>query len=125
MYLGIPNIGDDNIISHKIILFISIFYFYFLINSISKIFRKCSIGVKELMGRSSIIAVSGVLGYGLYNDLSSNELLRGYLFNTLKITKNSMSVYRNLLVTFFIMLFIIFIRCAELLISYDDMSCKN
>jgi len=122
MYFGIPNVGNDNVISHKIILFIAIFYFYFLMSSASKILRKCSIGVKELMGRSCIIAISGVLGYGLYNDMSRNSFAKQYLESIVETTKSPM--HSHLIVTFFIMLFIIFVRCVELLISYDDMGCE-
>jgi hypothetical protein len=122
LYFDMPNIDDNNYVLHKIIFFISLFYFYFLISSLSKIFRKCSIGIKELIGRSAIIAVSGVLGYSLFVDLSRSRQLSEYFNEVLKLDNHKNRL--NLLVSMFILMFIVFVRCIELLISYNDMGCQ-
>lgn len=121
-FVGIPNVvEDDNYIIHKIIFFAALFYFYFMVNSISKIIRKCDISVKQLMAKSAVIGVSGVLGYGLYVDLAQSQYLSGYVTNVLKLNTGQ----QKLLISCFMMGFIVFVRCMQLLIIYDDMDCYN
>ena len=121
LHFGIPNVIDNNnYIIRKIIFFAALFYFYFLINSLSKIFRRCAISVKQLMSRSAVIAVSGVLGYGLYQDLARSEYLSHYVLKVAKLNVGQ----QKLLISGFMMMFIVFVRCMELLITYDDMGCS-
>lgn len=120
LHIGIPNvIGDNNYITHKIIFFTALFYFYFLLESLSKIFRKCTVNVKDLMSKSAVIAVSGILGYGLYLDLTRSNELAKYVKEVLKMSPG----HQKFMISGFIMMMIIFVRCVQILINYDDIGC--
>lgn len=72
----LPNIKDGRFLTHKFILFVSVFCFQFVLLILSKIANKCKIDIIEIFNDSLMTSVFAILGYSIYNDLIySNKIM--------------------------------------------------
>ena len=69
LYFGMDHVDPDNIIQHKLYLFIGIFIFQFFIQIIYKIANKYQINISTLASESFHIATASIIGYSIYTDL--------------------------------------------------------
>lgn len=79
LLLRIPDIGDDQYIRHKIIIFFSLLMFNFSLQLIKKIKSKCIVKTDELLEDSVKMALYGTLGYSIFTDLTLMESTKDYL----------------------------------------------
>jgi len=117
-YFKFPNLRDNRYILHKIIIFISLFCFQFVISIISKIKAKCKINIHEIISSSLRIAITGIIGYSIWNDLLYSGIVTKYYmlyFGDPKI------LYLN--VTIIITLFITTVEIIKLLCSAQNIKC--
>lgn len=111
--------NDDNLVKNKIILFISLYCFYFTLNILDKIYSKCKIDIKYISSRAIQIAIYGVLGYVLYNDLAIMDYTKNIVGNISDLmsdedTLSAKMLYnKNIMITMIIILFISMIRIIE------------
>lgn len=109
-----PNTATDNYILQKLAFFILLFCFYFVIQMINLLYNGCKINMHDVLLNCLYVAVSGVLGYTLYVDLSlmscSKEQFNQYISHT--------SPYMSaLMITLSITLFITFVKVIALLFT--------
>jgi hypothetical protein len=121
LFFKLPDIDDGNILQHKFIIFLSLFCFYFLVQIIGKIKNKCKIDINDITTKSLTVAVSGVMGYTLYQDLGMMEWSRNYI-NNFNITSR---YNRCLYITVIITLFISVVRILQVLFNNDIPECVN
>lgn len=106
-FLKFPNINNNQYILHKIILFISIFSFQFMIQIISKIRYKCKIYINDIATDSLLVATAAIIGYSIYNDLVYTNVIN-YDYNYKQ---------KYLIVSLFIIAFIIFVKIFKLILN--------
>lgn len=69
LYFRIPDISENNWIWHKVIIFLALFCYQFLLELINKIKNKCKIEMVDIVSSSLQTSVAGVIGYSIYTDL--------------------------------------------------------
>lgn len=69
LHFRVPDIENNDLIVHKLVMFIAVFCFQFILLVISKIRTKCKVDVKEITGISLETAILSVVGYSIYNDI--------------------------------------------------------
>lgn len=114
----IPDITTDNFILHKFFLYISLFLFNFVTQVIIKIKNNCKIDQNELLSKSIEVAVSGVIGYSIFIDLSIMEYTKDYIEY---LTRSKYMLY--LISSIIIILFISIIKIIKLLFNYNENEC--
>lgn len=83
----ILDIESDNLIFHKLHIFVSVGLFYFVIQLIKKILNKCVIDVHQLLNQSIITSIICILGYSIYIDLTLMKSTKSYI-NSENLNKN-------------------------------------
>lgn len=78
LFFGIPDITNDNYLIHKLLLFIAVFIFYYIVQLIKKIKNKCQINSREMLEKSLFVGLLTVIGYSVYVDLINMEWSKGY-----------------------------------------------
>jgi hypothetical protein len=68
-YFKVPDITNTNYLLHKLVIFISLLVFYYILEIIKKIKGKCKIDQKKIMGEALNNSLYGVIGYSIYVDL--------------------------------------------------------
>jgi hypothetical protein len=116
-YFENPEISNNYYISNKIILFGLLFCFQFIILLIDKIRIGCKINVNQLAYDSMVVAVSGVMGYTVFNDLTIG--FENYKNCFEKSSKN----IKNLNITIVIILFITIIKLLGLSMDQINNIC--
>lgn len=119
-FFRFPNLNNGRLITHKFIIFITLFCFQFIILTLNKIRNKCVVDVQEIAYDSLTVAVSGVVGYSLYNDINYGGVTIRYFRLD---TTNPRMVYLN--VSIIITLFIAFIKIIKLMINSNSNGCKK
>ena len=69
LIIGIPGIDKNNILKNKIILFIGIFIFQIMINSITKIKEDCKVSLNKLLIDAFFVSLVSIIGYSFYVDI--------------------------------------------------------
>jgi hypothetical protein len=113
-YFKIPDLENDNFIQHKFIIFFSLFCLQFVILLLAKIVGKCKIDIKEISISSLTIAVTGIVGYSLYNDLM-------FTGNAVNLFGDEKFQYLN--VSIILILFITAIKILQLLFNNKTDDC--
>lgn len=119
LFFKIPDIETDNYIYHKLIFFVTIFLFTFISQILMKLRNNCKIIASEIFNRSLEVAISGLIGYSLYIDLTIMESTKEYM--------TSYSKYiLYLMIALTIVLFIGIVKIARVVFSYNENDCvKN
>lgn len=118
-YFKFPNLENDcYLILHKFILFLCLFCFQFIALTLSMIKNKCKINVVSIAYDSLLVAVSGVIGYSIYNDLRYSGVTIRF-FNMKENDPKSMYVTATIIIT----LFISFIKIIKLMINPKSLEC--
>ena len=120
LYFGLPNIENDNYIQHKLIIFIALFSFNYVLNVITKIRSECTLTQAELASKSINAAVAGLIGYTLYIDFNIMEWSKDYI-KSLK-TNNYMSI---LVVTLITIMFMALVKILVLLFEPVTTECDK
>ena len=107
----ILDVLDGRQILHKFIIFISIFVFQFIILVISRILNGCVVNLKDIALNALLVAVAGVVGYSVYNDMIYMGTIKKYNIDKL----NNTVLYLN--ITVIIIMFITFVKIIDLLIN--------
>ncbi len=107
----ILDVLDGRQILHKFIIFISIFIFQFIILVISRILNGCVVNLKDIALNALLVAVAGVVGYSVYNDMIYMGTIKKYNIDKL----NNTVLYLN--ITVIIIMFITFVKIIDLLIN--------
>lgn len=120
IYFKMPDISDDNYIYHKFMLFVSSFAFYFVIQVISKIRNNCKTDTSEMLRKSMEVAVSTIIGYSVFVDLTIMQSTRDFMTSIIQ-----QSDYNKYLMACIItILFITIIRAIQLLFNNKAYQCN-
>lgn len=117
--LQVPNVKGDNYILNKLIIFVFLFCFYFVLQIIKKIKNNCKINLDDTTKNSLIVALSGSLGYSLFTDLTIQKYSKDYMGT---ITEGSKYIL-YLVITIGIIMFIAIIKIIEFLIISNKEEC--
>ena len=74
-YFGFPTITDNHYLYHKFVLFFSLFIFQFILYVLSDIQNK-HIVLKEIAAKSFFVAIAGIVGYSVFNDMVYSKTLK-------------------------------------------------
>ena len=114
----IINVEEDDYIKNKFLLFISIFFFQFVLIIISKIINNCKINIFNIANDSLRIALVGVIGLSIYTDLTLMDNTK-YLFEP-DVLNHHKSKW---MCTTIIILFISVVKIIELLLNSSQYGC--
>lgn len=121
LFFQIPDINNDNYIFHKLIIFVTLFMFNYVVNIIKKMRNDCKIIQTEIISNSTQMAIAGLLGYTLFVDLKVMEWSRDFIYSSYD---SLFGLY--LIVTIIMTLFITIIKVIKLLFNSSDYDCiKN
>lgn len=68
LYFGVPNIGNGHYVYHKVIIFLLIFIFQFILYIISD-FNDRKYTIREIATKTVLTSLACVIGYAIFNDL--------------------------------------------------------
>jgi len=102
LYFQMPNVANNNYLTHKFYLFISIFGFYYIIQLIKRIRNGCSVDPYIILQQSLNMALFCVLGYSLYVDLLYMDWSQGY-FGDIEVVNHTK---RFVAIAFIIIVFV-------------------
>lgn len=77
-FLRIPNITNNNYITHKFYLFVAVFGYYYIIQLIKKIKNGCKVDPYSILYQSLNMAIYCVLGYAIFIDLLYMDWSKDY-----------------------------------------------
>lgn len=120
LYFRIPNIDNNNYILHKLILFLMLFIYQFVILLISNIKNNCKINPTNMFISSIETAIIGIIGYSIYTDL---HFVKIEDFGDIMIEDDSSLKY--LYVTIIITLLLTFVNTIKLLAGYTPYQCLS
>ena len=109
---------NKNYITHKFIIFVTLFCFQFVVLILSKIKNKCKINIHDIVSDSLLVATSGVIGYSLCNDIKYSDLKIKYLNFDCSNEKNL-----NIMMAIVLTLFITIIKIIKLLFNPKCTEC--
>lgn len=120
-YFGIPNINNDNYLKHKLIIFINIFIFNYVIQLIKKIKNNCIVDPLELLYNSLYIGLVAIIGYTIYVDVITMSWSREYIINNFDSIAND-KTKKYATISLLIVITVVLIRMIGLLFksSYDS-----
>ena len=120
-FFEVPDVNNDNYIQHKVVIFITLFMFNYVVNIIKKMRNGCKIEQNNIISNSTQMAIAGLLGYSLFVDLKVMEWSRDM------ISSSYDSLFMlNLIVTIIMILFISIIKIMKLLFNSSVDTCiKN
>jgi hypothetical protein len=101
-YFKFPDITNNNYIFHKLIIFISVFVFRFVIELIKKIKNKCKVDPLEILKESLLYSLFNIVGYSIYIDLMYMNVCSNYNINI--NSDNQRFLIASLIMTIFTML---------------------
>lgn len=85
-YFNMPNVNNDNYLTHKLMIFISVFAFSYVTRLIKKIKNGCVVNPMELMYNCLYTAVVAVVGYSIYIDLTYMDWSKTYFVDNFNDT---------------------------------------
>jgi hypothetical protein len=116
----VPDVTNDSYIQHKFLLFVLLFAYNYVITVISKLTNNCKIDYNEVANKSMEVAISAVIGYSLFVDLTLMDWSRGFM-EELYATQSVYTIY--LMITIVMILFIALIKVIRLLFNDGMASC--
>ena len=120
LIIGIPGIDKNNILKNKIILFIGIFIFQIMINSITKIKEDCKVSLNKLLIDAFFVSLVSIIGYSFYVDIVIMDPTNNFI-KSLFANKQT----NALLISAIISLFVFIIRFFQRLFSEDIIKCED
>jgi uncharacterized protein with PQ loop repeat len=119
LYMKLPDIDNDNYIEHKIYIFLSIFVFGFMLQTIKRIRSKCVVKTEDMLFDSFKTAVAGILGYSIYTDLIHMESTKEYFENLGHSVINKIAI-----VALIIVAFIVLAKVIEMVLLSKESDCS-
>lgn len=110
-YFRFPDITNNKYIFHKVIIFVSVFVFRFVVELIKKIKNKCKIEPLDILKESLLYALLNVVGYSIYVDLMYMNVCSDYNIN---INSDNQ---RFLIASFIMSIFTLFISTGKMIFS--------
>lgn len=81
-YFGIPNIKNDNYLLHKLVIFLAIFAFNYIIQLIKNIRNQCKVDPIKILVNSLFMGLIATVGYSIYVDLVHMSWSKDFIINT-------------------------------------------
>lgn len=118
LFCKIINIDDKNYILHKLIIFVLLFIYQYVILLISKFKDNCQMIYKEIFKQSMETAIVGIIGYSIYNDLVYMEISG--------VSDIADDKLKYIYIAIIITLLLMFVNSIELLLGFTPYKCiKN
>ena len=73
VFYFVVDVNNKQYLRDKLVIFLAMFFFQFLLSLISKITNKCKIEIWDIVNESLRVAFIGVIGYSVYTDLTIME----------------------------------------------------
>lgn len=118
LYMKLPDINNDSYIEHKFYIFLSIFVFDFMLQTIKRVRSKCVVRTEDILFDSFKPAVAGVIGYSIYTDLIHMENTKDY-FDQL----GQSAVKKIAVIALIIVAFIILVKVVEMVLLSKESDC--
>lgn len=74
LFYKIFDINDKNYLLHKVIIFVALFCYQYVVLLMSKFKNGCKIDYNEILKQSVETATVGIIGYSIYNDLQYADI---------------------------------------------------
>jgi uncharacterized protein with PQ loop repeat len=117
--MKLPDIDNDNYIEHKFYIFLSIFIFDFMLQTIKRVRSKCVVKTEDILFDSLKTAVAGVVGYSIYTDLIHMESTKDYFENLGHSLIKKLAVIALIIVTF-----IVIVKVTEMVLLSKESDCS-
>ena len=119
-YFKMPNIESDNYIKHKLLLFVFMMVFYYLLSVIRKLGnKKCTLDHYGIIKNSIKISLACVVGYSLYYDFLTMDWSKEYFTFDNEYGKQAV-------ITLVIISLITILQCFEsIFYNSEDSECIN
>jgi len=121
LFFGIPDMHNNNYVKHKIILYVNILWFYYIIQLIKKIKNKCPIVPIDIFKDCLKFATYAVFGYAIYVDLLYMDWSKDYFAH---ISDNDM-VKKCSIISLIIVSFTTCSRLIELMFTLPQSGCNQ
>ena len=104
LYFRIPDVINNNYLTHKFFLFVAIFGYYYVVNIIKKIKYKCKINPYDILTQSLNTSLFCILGYSLYVDMLYMDNTKSYFGDISTVDPTKRFIVISLIITTFIMM---------------------
>ena len=121
LFLKIPDLDyNDNYILHKVVIFVLIFCYQFLLLITNKIRKRCKIDIMETIKESLQMALYTVLGYSIFIDLKIMDSTADYV----DVAMNKKG-YNKVFLSSFIIGVIAIIKATGLIFTGSGSKCET
>jgi hypothetical protein len=121
LFFGIPDMHNNNYVKHKLILYINILWFYYVIQLIKKIKNKCPIDPISILKNCLVYATYAVFGYALYIDLMYMDWSKDYFSH---IADND-NIKKCSIIALIVISFTTVSQLVELMFTAPQIICSN
>jgi len=73
VFYFVVDVNNKQYLRDKLVIFLAMFFFQFLLTMISKVVSKCKVEIWDIVNDSLRVAFIGVIGYSVYTDLTIME----------------------------------------------------
>ena len=119
-FFSLPDINNDNYIFHKLLIFIGVFVFQFLIQVISNTYKGCFEAIDAVISTCLKVSIFAVFGYSLFVDAKYMDYSKEFIEN---ITEDQQM--KILVISSSIVLFILLMKILEMIFSKTTNSCTK
>lgn len=100
-YMKIINVTDGQYLKNKLILFLVVFCFQFIIDITSTINKKRPVIIKEIITNCAMTTLYVILGYSVYTDLNNMGMIQEHFSFGPKLSNTFVCTVITLTLTFF------------------------
>ena len=104
LYFQLPDVTNNNYLTHKFYLFVAIFGFYYIIQLIKKIKNGCPIDPYAILLQSLNMSLFCVLGYSIYVDLLYMDWSQNYFGDIVVVNHTKRFITISLIIVTFVAL---------------------
>ena len=94
-YFKVPNISNNNYVTHKLYLFVGTFAFFFISNMIKNLMGKKQIDIHDVLKDTLIMALVCVIGYSIFIDLRTWDKTRNIMSGETGIITRGNKIFKN------------------------------
>lgn len=115
LYFKLPDVINNNYLTHKLYLFVAIFAYHYVISLIKKIKHNCKINANIILKHSLTMSLYAILGYSIYVDLLFMDWSKDYFGDINEVNP----IKRYFVITLIIVTFITLIQMVGMLFLTD------
>jgi len=120
VFYFVIDVSNQRFLMDKLIIFVAMFFFQFVLMLISKVINKCKININELVNECLRVALVSVIGYSVYTDLTIMDSTKDtFEFDPINPHKSKWAA------SIIIIVLLTFVKTIQLLLEGEQYNCSD